>query len=111
MNSAVEETIRPVTPRDAVLLSDPSNEKIQALHEIATAESSRYSTGITEINRVLGGGILPGAVILLGGEPGIGKSTLLLQTADRIASQYGRVLYLSEKSHPAKSNYAPTVLV
>lgn len=49
-------------------------------------------TGLVEIDRVLGGGVVPGAVILVGGEPGIGKSTLLLQVADRIAATIGPVL-------------------
>ena len=46
-----------------------------------------------ELNRVLGGGIVPGGVVLVGGDPGIGKSTLLLQLADQVARAYGPVLY------------------
>lgn len=54
---------------------------------ILSTSSTRYHTGSTEFDRVLGGGLLPGSVILLGGEPGIGKSTLLLQTAQALSSQ------------------------
>ncbi len=56
---------------------------------------ARLPVGIGELDRVLGGGLVPGAAILLGGEPGIGKSTLLLQAADRLASQGREVLYVS----------------
>jgi DNA repair protein RadA/Sms len=102
-NSAAEETLRPVSNRDAVLQIDSqSNEKPQSIAEIESSEEDRYSTGVAEVDRVLGGGILPGAVILLGGEPGIGKSTLLLQITDRIAAQYGRVLYISGEESPSQ---------
>ncbi len=102
-NTAVEETVRPVSNRDLTLKS--SNLKVQkpkSINEISVSESKRYSTGISEVDRVLGGGILPGAAILLGGEPGIGKSTLLLQASDKIASLYGRVLYLSGEESPGQ---------
>jgi len=56
---------------------------------------ARYVVGISEFDRVLGGGIVPGSLILVGGEPGIGKSTLLLQIANILSSNYGRVLYIS----------------
>ncbi len=56
---------------------------------------SRYKTEISEFDRVLGGGIVPGSLILVGGEPGIGKSTLLLQIADSLSRNYGKILYIS----------------
>ena len=56
---------------------------------------ARYKTGISEFDRVLGGGIVPGSLILVGGEPGIGKSTLLLQIANSLSSNYGIILYIS----------------
>lgn len=62
---------------------------------ISTEESSRFSSGIAELDRVLGGGIVPGSLILLGGDPGVGKSTLLLQAADNISRSAEKVLYLS----------------
>ncbi len=56
---------------------------------------ARYKAGISEFDRVLGGGIVPGSLILVGGEPGIGKSTLLLQIANVLSSNYGIILYIS----------------
>ena len=67
--------------------------------------TTRLPTGIGELDRVLGGGIVPGSMVLLGGEPGIGKSTLLLQAAANIARDIGPVLYSSgeESEHQVKS--------
>jgi DNA repair protein RadA/Sms len=68
------------------------------------AQGLRLSTGIDEFDRVLGGGVVPGSLILLGGEPGIGKSTLLLQAAAHFARTVGPVLYASgeESEHQIK---------
>ncbi|MET0161937.1 MAG: DNA repair protein RadA [Microbacteriaceae bacterium] len=63
--------------------------------EVSTTSAVYRPTGIGEFDRVLGGGVVPGAAILLSGEPGVGKSTLLLEVASRIASQGARVLYVS----------------
>ena len=73
--------------------------------DIEASAADRISTGITEFDRVLGGGIVPGSLILLGGEPGIGKSTLLLQAAANFAHNVGPVLYASgeESEHQIKS--------
>ena len=73
--------------------------------DIEASDADRLSTGITEFDRVLGGGIVPGSLILLGGEPGIGKSTLLLQAAANFAQNVGPVLYASgeESEHQIKS--------
>ena len=60
--------------------------------EVETTSAARLSSGIGEFDRVLGGGIVPGSLVLLGGEPGIGKSTLLLQAAAHFASNVGPVL-------------------
>jgi DNA repair protein RadA/Sms len=65
------------------------------LTSISSHDISRFSSGIGELDRVLGGGIVPGSIILLGGDPGIGKSTLLLQVADHIGTRGGKVIYLS----------------
>jgi DNA repair protein RadA/Sms len=73
--------------------------------EIDTVVSARLSTGIDEFDRVLGGGVVPGSLVLIGGEPGIGKSTLLLQAAAHFAGAIGPVLYSSgeESEHQIKS--------
>jgi DNA repair protein RadA/Sms len=73
--------------------------------DVETATGVRLSTGIDEFDRVLGGGIVPGSLVLLGGEPGIGKSTLLLQAAAHFARAVGPVLYASgeESEHQIKS--------
>jgi len=73
--------------------------------EVETAHAMRISTGIGEFDRVLGGGVVPGSLVLLGGEPGIGKSTLLLQAAAHCAREVGPVLYASgeESEHQIKS--------
>ena len=73
--------------------------------EVETTNARRLSTGLDEFDRVLGGGIVPGSLVLLGGEPGIGKSTLLLQAAAHFAREIGPVLYASgeESEHQIKS--------
>jgi DNA repair protein RadA/Sms len=63
--------------------------------EIESQDDARVTSGVTEFDRVLGGGIVPGSLILIGGDPGIGKSTLLLQVADKLSGQGARVLYVS----------------
>lgn len=63
--------------------------------DIGTVEVERWSCGISEFDRVLGGGVVPGAAVLLSGEPGVGKSTLLLEVAARAAREGRRVLYVS----------------
>jgi DNA repair protein RadA/Sms len=73
--------------------------------DINIEQHARLSTGIDEFDRVLGGGVVPGSLVLLGGEPGIGKSTLLLQAAANMARTIGPVLYSSgeESQHQIKS--------
>src|SRR6187551_1836545 len=69
--------------------------------DVDTETAERISTGLSELDRVLGGGVVPGSLVLLGGEPGIGKSTLLLQAAAHFARAVGPVLYASgEESEP-----------
>ena len=65
------------------------------LGEVGTHDHVRLDSGLSELNRVLGGGIVPGSLTLISGEPGIGKSTLIAQAAGRIAGKYGTVLYVS----------------
>lgn len=72
----------------------------QRLTEVRSAERARLSLGSLEFDRVLGGGLVPGSLVLLGGDPGIGKSTLLLQTALRVAEQGRTVLYIAAEESP-----------
>jgi DNA repair protein RadA/Sms len=67
----------------------------RAYDEVDGAEAARVPSGIGEFDRVLGGGIVPGSMVLIGGEPGIGKSTLILQVAHLLSRQGGAVLYVS----------------
>ncbi|HZP47212.1 MAG TPA: DNA repair protein RadA [Vicinamibacterales bacterium] len=77
----------------------------QLYRDVELRQHARLTTGIDEFDRVLGGGIVPGSLVLLGGEPGIGKSTLLLQAAANVARAVGPVLYSSgeESEHQIKS--------
>lgn len=70
--------------------------------QISTSDSPRRKSGVGEFDRVLGGGIVPGAAILLSGEPGVGKSTLLLEVAARAAKEGRRVLYVSAEESVAQ---------
>ena len=63
-------------------------------------EMDRMSTGDPELDRVLGKGVVPGAVVLLGGEPGIGKSTLMLQSVLAMAKKSERILYVAGEESP-----------
>ncbi|MGB4337616.1 MAG: DNA repair protein RadA [Bacillota bacterium] len=63
--------------------------------QVASLHEPRLMTGLSEFDRVLGGGIVPGSVILIGGDPGIGKSTLLLQVSENVARAHGAVLYVT----------------
>jgi DNA repair protein RadA/Sms len=66
-----------------------------AFTEIEPQDDRRLPSGVTEFDRVLGGGIVPGTLVLIGGDPGIGKSTLLLQVADKLSESGTLVLYVS----------------
>ncbi len=96
-NTMVEETISPVSSR---AMSGKGPRSVQqatpsVLEEITVQEESRILTGIGELDRVLGGGIVQGSLTLVGGDPGIGKSTLLLQVCRKLAEQDHKVLYIS----------------
>jgi len=79
-----------ISSNDIILKSEP-----KSIVKIKSGEYQRLDTGIAELNRVLGGGIVKGSLTLISGAPGIGKSTLLLQSANNIAKKYGKVLYIS----------------
>lgn len=68
---------------------------LETLAEVAPQNEARLASGIFEFDRVLGGGLVAGSAVLLGGDPGIGKSTLILQVAGRLAESHGEVLYVS----------------
>ena len=105
-NSFVEETVAVSTgasaPRYGGLSSTGATARLYA--DVDMVQAERLSTGIGEFDRVLGGGLVPGSLVLLGGEPGIGKSTLLLQAAALFAQTVGPVLYCSgeESEHQVK---------
>lgn len=92
-NSFVEEI--EAKANDAKSQRGISKGKIEKIQDISTAKQKRYSTGSREMDRVLGGGIVKSSLVLVGGDPGIGKSTLLLQVADYISKQSLKVLYIS----------------
>ena len=98
-NTFVEETVKPsVTGKKASKstgLSSSETAKPMKLSEITLGEEDRFDTHIGELNRVLGGGLVKGSLTLVGGDPGIGKSTLLLQTARLLAADHRKVLYIS----------------
>lgn len=72
------------------------------IRELASAEAARRPAGVAEADRVLGGGFVPGSIVLFGGDPGIGKSTLLLQLAARLATQGHTALYISGEESAAQ---------
>jgi DNA repair protein RadA/Sms len=94
-NSLVEERAQPA--RKAGLRNGFKTRDTTAIafSEIESQDDVRITSGVTEFDRVLGGGIVPGTLVLVGGDPGIGKSTLLLQVADRLSSAETLVLYVS----------------
>jgi DNA repair protein RadA/Sms len=78
------------------------SQKAARLSDLTTESNARWQTGIDEFDFVLGGGVVPGSLILIGGEPGIGKSTLLLQVAGLLASSGRRSLYVSGEESGAQ---------
>jgi DNA repair protein RadA/Sms len=101
-NSFVEEIAPAGAQRGAV--PPPGGGGSHLYQDVEADRAQRISSGISEFDRVLGGGFVPGSLVLLGGEPGIGKSTLLLQAAAHFAAGVGPVLYCSgeESEHQIK---------
>ena len=93
-NSMVEQ-ISAVPSRNSDSASGPVLSKPRRLREVEGGEESRLPLPIAEFARVLGGGVVPGSIVLVGGDPGIGKSTLLLQASWMLAGSSGPVLYVS----------------
>jgi DNA repair protein RadA/Sms len=88
--SEVAQTTARVTP-----IRITADRTATPITEVSTDAANHWPSGVGEFDRVLGGGIVPGAAILLSGEPGVGKSTLLLEVASRTAAAKSRVLYVS----------------
>ena len=93
-NSLVEEKIQKNNDFSVSGNENKKSSKPTALNSVEGKETARVSTGFEELDRVLGGGLVKGSLILVGGEPGIGKSTLILQLCDKINGE-GNVLYVS----------------
>ncbi|MEI5909165.1 DNA repair protein RadA [Bacillus spongiae] len=96
-NTMVEEVeVTNQRPRGAFVHSSPSSSnKAAPITSIESVQEPRVFTGSKELNRVLGGGVVPGSLVLIGGDPGIGKSTLLLQVSAQLAERNQKVLYIS----------------
>src|SRR5690606_32621633 len=110
-NSLVEEIIEKPVAVDSRRFSgslQKQGAQAQLLSEVSNSQTERWFCPDAELNRVLGGGIVPGSLILLGGEPGIGKSTLLLQMALKMPNR--RVLYISGEESEAQLKMRATRL-
>src|SRR5215217_7547975 len=95
-NTYVEERFRPTAQAAAVGAGRRDfGSKPVAFDKVEAQDDDRIPTGIDELDRVLGGGIVAGSLVLIGGEPGIGKSTIVLQMADRLSQRNLRLLYVS----------------
>ena len=101
-NSIIEETAPSGSP--ALVAIRGGKGRLANFETLAAGslEAPRLPTGLAELDRVLGGGLVPGSAVLVGGEPGIGKSTLLLQAAAKLAESGVRVVYLSGEEAPAQ---------
>lgn len=97
-NTFVEEK---VSVTQASTVKTDREVKVMSLSEVEADDQVRMTTGMRELDRVLGGGIVPGSLILVGGDPGIGKSTLLLQVCQKL-SKDKNVLYISGEESPAQ---------
>lgn len=99
--NTLEEAVAAVAEGQSARFKGFSGElaKVQTLSTISVADEPRFSSGLQELDRVLGGGIVPGSVVLIGGDPGVGKSTLLLQSLCQISRQRA-VLYVTGEESP-----------
>lgn len=95
-NEMVEEVIQ-LTSGASLTSSNLSGSKVepQLIGDISLSKTARVQTDLKEFNRVLGGGVVPGSLVLIGGDPGIGKSTLLLQVSDQLSENSNDVLYVT----------------
>jgi DNA repair protein RadA/Sms len=112
-NTLVESVVeRPRAGSTAARRKQVAAPPVVALNEVAAHDSERLVIGLREVDRVLGGGLVPGSLVLLGGEPGIGKSTLVLAVCGRVAdaTSGGRVLYASGEESAAQLRLRATRL-
>lgn len=102
-NSIVEQPEEKKTAGKGRLLANMRTVKAESITDLSSDEEIRFSTGMGELDRVLGGGAVKGSLVLVGGAPGIGKSTLMLQICKKLGQQF-RVLYISgeESVHQLK---------
>jgi DNA repair protein RadA/Sms len=91
----IEEVVQGKTSKAITKQTRKKSPEPVAIGEVSFTQDHRSSTGIHELDRVLGGGLVPGSLVLVGGDPGIGKSTLLLQAVAKLAEAGSRVLYVS----------------
>ena len=94
-NTFVEEPVKKTSGTGSVKAVISSGQEPATLSSILMKEDERVLTHIEELDRVLGGGIVPGSLVLVGGDPGIGKSTLLLQVCRQLSNDSHKVLYIS----------------
>lgn len=92
-NSFVEETVKSEKGKKVKAIDNAA--KIISINSVEGIDNARVKTGINEFDRVLGGGLVNGSLILIGGDPGIGKSTILLQVCKNLANSGKKVLYIS----------------
>ena len=85
----------PTGPKNKVLKRSLLNSEPVGINEVSAKDEERVTTGFSELDRVLGGGVVPGGLILVGGDPGIGKSTLLLQVCRNMSDNGKKILYIS----------------
>ena len=101
-DSMAEEIETPAKPQQSFLMPQEAP-KPKTLDNVMLTEVERLQTGINEFDRVLGGGLVPGSLVLLGGDPGIGKSTMLLDAGMRFAANNIKVLYVSGEESEAQT--------
>ena len=101
--STLEEEVRTETSSNSTKTLSANRSKLYSLNEITADTEHRFDTGLSELNRVLGGGLVKGSIVLLSGDPGIGKSTLLLQICEPLGKTL-KILYVSgeESAHQIK---------
>ena len=101
-NTCVEERPQEVDKRREHIAVTAPRSELQPITEVDDQDHERLQVGIGEFDRVLGGGIMPGSVVLVGGDPGIGKSTILLQMAGQLAASNFRIAYISAEESAAQ---------